>query len=75
MVRQWLAGPGRAAITVLHDLTLAKRYATHALLMCEGRAAACGPATDVLTPENLSRVYRMDVYAWMRESLALWQDA
>ena len=75
MVRQWLAGPGRAVITVLHDLTLAKRYATHALLMCEGRAAACGPAADVLTPEKLSRVYRMDVYAWMRESLALWQDA
>ena len=73
MVRQWLTGPGRAVITVLHDLTLARRYATHALLMCDGKAEACGPAADVLTPENLYRVYRMDVYAWMRESLALWQ--
>ena len=74
IVREWLTGPERTVLTVLHDLTLAKRYATHALLMCDGKAVACGPAADVLTPDHLCRVYRMDVYAWMRESLSLWQD-
>ena len=74
LIRGWLAGPDRAVVTVLHDLLLARRYATHALLLRGGRAAACGPAPQVLTRENLRRVYGMDVYAWMKESLSLWQE-
>lgn len=74
MVQSWLELPGRAVITVMHDLTLAKRYGSHALLMNEGTAAACGPADTVLTAENLRRVYGMDVAAWMREMLAQWQE-
>ena len=27
----------------------------------------------VMTPENLQRVYGMDVYGWMREMLGQWQ--
>ncbi len=73
MVRAWLETPGKAVITVMHDLTLAKRYGTHALLMSEGKAAGCGPADGVLTPENLQAVYGMDVAGWMRESLEVWK--
>ena len=72
MVREWLKEPGKAVITVMHDLTLAKRYGTHALLMSEGKAAACGLSAEVLTAENLRRVYGMDVAGWMRESLEVW---
>ena len=72
MVRTWLETPGKSVITVMHDLTLAKRYGTHALLMNEGKAAACGAAAEVLTPENLQAVYGMDIAGWMRESLAVW---
>ncbi|NUO85412.1 MAG: ABC transporter ATP-binding protein [Cupriavidus sp.] len=54
-----LARAGRHAIVViLHDLTLALRYATHALLMAEDGTALHGPAAQVLTPEHCSRALR-----------------
>ena len=74
MVQQWLRTPGRSVITVLHDLGLARRYSTHALLLSGGTCVARGKTEDVLTPENLRRVYGMDVAGWMRDLLALWQE-
>jgi ABC-type cobalamin/Fe3+-siderophores transport system ATPase subunit len=41
---------------VAHDIAMAARYATHALLLHAGRAVA-GPAREVLTPPHLARVY------------------
>ena len=73
LIRQWLKEPGRAVLSVVHDLSLARRYGTHAVLMDEGRNIAMGPIETVLTKEALEAVYGMDVYAWMRESLAVWQ--
>jgi len=53
-----LARAGTAVGVVLHDLTLAARYATHAaILTCDGRIAATGPSTTVLTPANLAPVF------------------
>ena len=72
LIRDWLQTPGRAVVSVVHDLSLARRYGTHAVLMDRGRCAARGPVDDVLTPDALGRVYGMDVYAWMREMLAQW---
>jgi iron complex transport system ATP-binding protein len=54
------AQTGNAARTILfscHDLNLARRFATHALLL-DGRGATyAGPARDVLTPELASRAF------------------
>jgi len=72
LIEDWLAQPGRAVLSVVHDLSLAKRYGTHAVLMHEGRCAAQGGIASVLTPQNLERVYGMDVYGWMRGMLAQW---
>jgi iron complex transport system ATP-binding protein len=51
---------GNAVRTILfscHDLNLARRFATHALLL-DGRGAVhAGPARDVLTPELASRAF------------------
>ena len=48
-------GP-QAVVVALHDLTLAARYATHAILLgCEGSAA--GPAAHLLNAERLSELY------------------
>jgi iron complex transport system ATP-binding protein len=53
-----LATEGVAVAVVLHDLTLALRFADAALLMDEaGNQAAAGPAADVLRPEVLAPVY------------------
>lgn len=73
LIHAWLQQPGRAVISVVHDLSLARRYGTHAVLMHQGRCIAQGTIQEALTPENLYRVYDMDVYAWMKEMLSQWQ--
>ena len=73
LIGEWLKQPGRAVLSVVHDLSLAKRYGTHAVLLSGGECIAQGEAGDVLMPDNLQRVYDMDVYAWMREMLGQWQ--
>ena len=74
LVSSWLQVPGRAVVTVMHDLSLAKRYGSHALLMDRGRCVAQGKVRDVLSPDNLRQVYGMDVHAWMRGLLAQWEE-
>jgi len=46
---------------ILHDLNLARRYATHALLMSEDGQALHGPAPEVLTPAQCSRALRTPI--------------
>lgn len=73
LIREWLKQPGRAVISVVHDLSLAKRYGTHAVLLDSGRPVARGLLSEVFTPENLQKVYNMDVYGWMQEMLGQWK--
>ncbi len=73
LIRDWALQPGRAVLSVVHDLSLARRYGTHAVLMDQGKCAAQGKTGDVLSWANLRRVYRMDVYEWMQDLLAQWQ--
>ena len=73
LIEQWLKEPGRAVLSVVHDLSLAKRYGTHAVLINRGKCTAQGEIDQVLTPENLRAVYDMDVYAWMNDMLQQWQ--
>ena len=72
LIWEWLAQPGRAAVSVVHDLSLARLYGTHALLLNGGKAAAAGPIGDALRPELLQRVYGLDVYSWMQTLLQPW---
>ena len=72
LLREWLARPGRAVVSVVHDLSLARAFGTKALLLDRGRAVACGETASVLSSENLDRVYDMDVSAWMRLLLEQW---
>ncbi len=73
LIRSWLREPGRAVMSVVHDLSLARRYGSHAVLMDHGRCISQGTVADVMTPENLRKVYDMDVYAWMRDMLKQWE--
>ena len=65
IVGEWLQRPGRAVLCVMHDLQLAARYGTKALLLDKGQVSAYGSAAEALTRENLRRVYGMDVPAWL----------
>ena len=72
LLAKWVQKPGRAIISVVHDLSLAKAYGSHALLMDKGRPAAQGAVDEVFTNETLNTVYGIDVAAWMRRMLAQW---
>jgi len=50
---------GRVVVVVLHDLTLASRFCDQLLLLHEGAAVATGEPRQVLTPDNLQRVYQL----------------
>ncbi|MBW6398767.1 ABC transporter ATP-binding protein [Roseomonas sp. HJA6] len=55
-----LAREGRTVIVVLHDLSLAARWADCLLVMNQGAAHSFGPSETVLTPEMLDEVYGVE---------------
>lgn len=73
LIGQWLREPGRAVVSVVHDLSLAKAFGTDAVLLHHGKAVASGSVQEVLCPENLDPVYDMDVAAWMQQMLSQWE--
>jgi len=72
LIKEWLQTPGRAVISVVHDLSLAKAYGTRALLLDHGKTVVQGSLGEVFTPEHLDGAYGMDVSAWMRGLLDQW---
>ena len=75
LIQKWLKQEGRAVISVVHDLSLARAYGTRALLLDHGRVMADGPMERVFSDEVLNRVYGMDVRDWMIRMLAQWKEA
>lgn len=73
LIREWLKEPGRAVLSVVHDLSLARHYGTHAILMDRGKSIARGTIHEVMTPDNLQQVYGMNVYEWMQKMFSQWQ--
>jgi iron complex transport system ATP-binding protein len=74
LISEWLNTPGRAVISVVHDLNLAKAYGTSALLLNRGKVIAKGAPDEALSSETLQSVYEIDVYKWMRTMLAQWDN-
>lgn len=75
LIQEWLQVPGRAVVSVVHDLSFAKAYGTHGLLMHRGKTVAQGTVAEVIRRENLQTAYGMDVGEWMRSLLSLWQES
>lgn len=73
LIGSWLTQPGKAVISVVHDLSLARAYGSRAILLDGGRQAAAGSPEAVFSPDCLNRVYSMDVAAWMRDLLHQWE--
>ena len=55
-----LADDGLSVILVVHDLALAAAVADTVVVMADGRSAATGPPREVLTPQRLADVWRVD---------------
>ena len=52
-----LAAQGRIVVAVMHDLNLAALTGQEFFFLKQGRVEAAGPAPEVLTPENIARVF------------------
>ncbi|GAA4194804.1 ABC transporter ATP-binding protein [Gryllotalpicola kribbensis] len=48
---------GHTMVAVLHDLSLAARYATHLVAMKGGAVVAAGPPSEIVTPEIVEQVF------------------
>ena len=75
LIRDWLKTEGRAVVSVVHDLSLARAYGTRAILLDRGQVVADGTMDAVFSDEVLDRVYRMDVRDWMLRMLDQWKEA
>lgn len=74
LISRWIRETGNTVISVVHDLSLARKYGTHALMLHKGRVKGSGEARKVLTRERLAEVYEIDVYSWMQEMLSQWEE-
>lgn len=54
-----LAQAGNAVFVVLHDLNLSLRFADRVLVMQNGKIELAGSPQEVLTPENLNRIFEI----------------
>ena len=72
-IGEWLKTPGRAVVSVVHDLALARRFGTHAALLSGGRCVRAGAMEDVMEEGLLAGVYGMDAGEWMRALYAPWR--
>jgi iron complex transport system ATP-binding protein len=54
---EWIGLKPRSVIFSCHDLNLARRFATHALLLDGAGHTHAGPVRDVLTPERASAAF------------------
>ncbi len=73
LIARWVKQPGRAVISVVHDLSLTKLYGTSAALLHEGSLLGKGPVSEVLSPGLLQTAYGMDVQGYMRRLLKAWE--
>ncbi|MDI6688951.1 MAG: heme ABC transporter ATP-binding protein [Actinomycetota bacterium] len=56
-----LNGDGLTVISVFHDLNMAAEYCRSLVLLNQGRIDVLGPPEEVLTVENIKRVFNADV--------------
>ena len=69
-----LHSEGRTVAVVLHDLNLAFRYATHVVLMKQGRIIAQGDPRAIITPELIQEVFDLQSvhYSLIHALAPLW---
>jgi iron complex transport system ATP-binding protein len=56
------AGAGALVVVVLHDLSIAGRHCSRIVLLSQGRIAADGAPTDVLSSQTLRETFGIDAF-------------
>lgn len=73
ILKRWSLKEGKAIIAIIHDLNLAYKYATKALLIKEGKTVSYGNVKETLNRKNLNYTYDIDVFEWMQTLLKNWE--
>lgn len=73
ILKKWSLKEGKAIIAIIHDLNLAYKYATKALLIKEGKTVSYGEVKETLNRKNLNYTYDIDVFEWMQTLLKNWE--
>lgn len=60
LMRDLAVTRGVTIVVVLHDVTMAARFAHHVVALHDGGVAASGPVRDVVTEAIMNRVYSVD---------------
>ncbi len=71
LIDRWRQEENHLVVSVVHDLSAARKFGTHALLMADGRGLF-GRCTDILTAAHLQGVWGMDVVGWMQSLHDAW---
>ncbi|MDO4484756.1 MAG: ABC transporter ATP-binding protein [Clostridia bacterium] len=74
LIDHWRRQQGKAVLSVVHDLSHARRFADRVLLMEDGQVVAAGNPEEVMTDENINRVWHFDAAGWLRELAGCWQQ-
>ena len=61
IVRRLVDELGISAVMIVHDLNIAARYSDKIIMMHQGEIAAAGTPEEVLTEENISSVYGVEI--------------
>jgi len=72
LIDTWLKTSGKAVLAVVHDLSLARAFASRVMLMNKGRIIALDKPEVALSNDRLQEVYGMDVREWMQGLLSYW---
>ncbi|MGX7168268.1 ABC transporter ATP-binding protein [Facklamia hominis] len=71
-LKEWLRQGDRIIVSVVHDLSLAKKYGSHALLLKNGQTLSCGSIQESLADSNLNAAYDMDVRSYLLQLYQEW---
>jgi len=66
-----IAAQGRLVVAVIHDLTLAARFADKVLVLDEGKVAAFGSVRQTLTEPIMRRVFQVESAAVMVDGIEM----
>ncbi|MDR2543787.1 MAG: ABC transporter ATP-binding protein [Treponema sp.] len=71
-LKTWVRENNKTLISVFHDLNIARLFGDTAVILNNGTIAASGKIDEVLNNSVLSDVYRINIRAFMYESLKKW---
>ncbi|HKK94799.1 MAG TPA: ABC transporter ATP-binding protein [Anaerovoracaceae bacterium] len=74
LVNRWIHENDCCVISIVHDLSLARKYGNKAILLDQGKLVRSGNIKKVFNKEDLDNVYKMDVHKWMKDLYNSWDN-